>query len=597
MSGPNDSTSTGDAVPLSSTFLEFCAKVRGNDRSILPELGKPFRIRDLSEKEVIELADALQENNSVAYLELETKKYTKSSAEAMAKYVRTSKCLQRIRWKGDWDALIYDEELQLCQEMLLCCFLPAIQESTSLKELHISLPLIGRPSTLALENMLKHTQSLRSLSLMCPVGAAARSGLKKNTTLRELTLEVSHGATATVSPILTSLQNHPHLRKLRLCGVEVDLTGLETLLLSGTSKITELDINEFSWYERPTLGLTPVLHALARRPTLTKLGLHRCPLDRDKARLLQMALCGIPSLQSLDLESNCLGSAELAELAPALYHNTSIKVLNMSDNDLNDMESTQLLRDILRNNKTMTALDLHWNRFGETTGAVACIADGLGSNSTLLKIDLSNCVLGDVGVSILAHTLGSRNTTLQKLALAENIITSTGLGVLLETMEQSSHITDLELEDNHIKNEGPSLLARSLGNNALPNLTRLSLSNCRIGDDGIIALVSALEQNTSLLHLDLCNNHVSSERAFWPWWRVYQRSKSCKKFTFVGAQVLPRPCLCCWKDCARTRACFVSTLLIVHLLRSHQRLKKRPDALAAGCRNWSGWVTETAFAL
>jgi hypothetical protein len=37
----------------------------------------------------------------------------------------------------------------------------------------------------------------------------------------------------------------------------------------------------------------------------------------------------------------------------------------------------------------MTALDLSENGFGKTTGAVECIADGLGSNSTLLKIDLS----------------------------------------------------------------------------------------------------------------------------------------------------------------------------------------------------------------
>jgi hypothetical protein len=54
-----------------------------------------------------------------------------------------------------------------------------------------------------------------------------------------------------------------------------------------------------------------------------------------------------------------------------------------------------------------------------------------------------------------------------------------------------------------------------LGNNALPNLTRLSLSHCSIDDDGFIALVSALEQNTALLHLDLASNHVLSERVFW----------------------------------------------------------------------------------
>jgi Ran GTPase-activating protein (RanGAP) involved in mRNA processing and transport len=206
----------------------------------------------------------------------------------------------------------------------------------------------------------------------------------------------------------------------------------------------------------------------------------------------------------------------LAELAPALYHNTSIKVLDISGNNLIDMESAGLLRDILRSNKTITTLNLSGNRFGRATGAVECIAEGLGSNSTLLEMDLSICGLRDAHVSILAETLGSRIMTLQKLALGMNSITSTGVGMLLETMEHNSHhITDLDLRHNPIGNEGAILLARSLGNNALTNLTRLSLAYCNVRDDGLIALMSALEQNNSLLQLDLCDRSPCfSERAF-----------------------------------------------------------------------------------
>jgi hypothetical protein len=169
-----------------SSFASRC------ETTILPAVNKPFCIRRMCEREDMELADALLENTSVTYLRLETEKYTKSSAEAMAKYLRTSKCLQRLHWNGEIHA-----ELRHWEE-ILCCFLPAIQESTSLKELHITFPVTGGPSHLALENMLTHTQSLQSLSLVYPTGllediavAAARSGLRKNTTLRELKLEYS----------------------------------------------------------------------------------------------------------------------------------------------------------------------------------------------------------------------------------------------------------------------------------------------------------------------------------------------------------------------------------------------------------------------
>ena len=152
--GSNDAASTNDGAPRSPNFLEFCEKVRNNDPSILPGLSVPFQIRDLSEKEHIELADALLENTNVTYLQLETDYYTKRSAEAMAKYLRTSKRLQCIHWHGI--AYPRDELLKQHEEMF-CCFLPAFQESTSLKELHMRFPRFDGPSNLALEIMLTHT--------------------------------------------------------------------------------------------------------------------------------------------------------------------------------------------------------------------------------------------------------------------------------------------------------------------------------------------------------------------------------------------------------------------------------------------------------
>jgi hypothetical protein len=229
-----------------------------------------------------------------------------------------------------------------------------------------------------------------------------------------------------------------------------------------------------------------------------------------------LLLCNTTSVQSLVLKYGSLGSAELAELAPALHCNTSIKVLDMSYNALGGMEAAEIVGGIIRHNKTMTTLTLSGNSIGRTTGAVECITDGLGSNSTLLKINLSCCGFRNGSISTLAQILGSRNATLQKLNLDNNYITSTGVGVLLEMMEQNNHhITDLDFQRNLIGDNGAGLFARSLASNVLPNLTRLSLPRCSIGDDGFIALVSALEQNTSLLHLDLgMGNNGFSERAF-----------------------------------------------------------------------------------
>jgi hypothetical protein len=77
---------------------------------------------------------------------------------------------------------------------------------------------------------------------------------------------------------------------------------------------------------------------------------------------------------------------------------------------------------------------------------------------------------------------------------------------------------------------------------------------------------------------------LSVSGPFWPWRRVYQRTKCCKELTSIDAQVLPRPCLYCWQDCARTQACFVFTLKIVHLL--------GPPTPEETARYECGWMQE-----
>jgi hypothetical protein len=143
--------------------------------------------------------------------------------------------------------------------------------------------------------MLTHTQSLRSLSLVYPLGlpvkgiavAVARSGLKNNITLRELTLDFSRSMTT--SSILTSLREHPLPR--RLCLKESVVTFCCCAIPPSL----------------PLIGFQRVLRTLARRFTPTKLGLHGFRICHDETRLLRKALCSIQSLQRASLLARSLG--------------------------------------------------------------------------------------------------------------------------------------------------------------------------------------------------------------------------------------------------------------------------------------------------
>jgi Ran GTPase-activating protein (RanGAP) involved in mRNA processing and transport len=508
---------------ISSTFLDFCTKLRDDDPTVLPSADMPFRIRcGLSETEHIGLSDALLESRAVKRLELEVLGFTERSAKAIGKYLRSSKHLVSVSFKDGWvPTHLLDDfaELRRRQPLVLSILLRALRESTSLKELTIKYIDLGRAS-LDLQDLLIHTQSLQKLDLSAGLNpeetAHVQLGLTMNSTLVDLTLYRGGPGTQTVTPILKSLHNHPFLQSLRLEECAEEPTGIDTLLLSDKSKITQVIINLVgdSYWDGPArLTPTGTWQALGRKTQLTKLDMSHCHLTRYCMRQLRHVLRKNQNLQSLGLAQNNIGSACLAEMAPALYRkDVSIKELDLSWNDLDDMESASLIRDLARCNKSMTKLNLTGNLFGRTPGAVRCIADGLGSNTTLLEVVLSNNALGDDGLSMLVRGLWPRNTVLQKLMLEDNRIAATGVHALVDRMvleNNVSFITDLNLGGNPIRSDGASFLANALESNSLPHLARLSLCNCSIGDDGFASLVSALERNHTLLLLDLRRDNFS----------------------------------------------------------------------------------------
>jgi Ran GTPase-activating protein (RanGAP) involved in mRNA processing and transport len=162
-----------------------------------------------------------------------------------------------------------------------------------------------------------------------------------------------------------------------------------------------------------------------------------------------------------------------------LYRNTSIKTLDRTKNRLgDDIESANVLRELIRHNKTITSLCIAHNFFGRNPAAARSIADGIRSDTTLQKLDLGYCGLDDEGISVLASALVARNArSVQELDLRKNEITSVGVRAL----DAVKTLNKLSLTSNPVKSEGATILADALGRNAMPSLKRLDLGFCGIG--------------------------------------------------------------------------------------------------------------------
>uniref|UniRef100_A0A4W5LJH3 NACHT LRR and PYD domain-containing protein n=1 Tax=Hucho hucho TaxID=62062 RepID=A0A4W5LJH3_9TELE len=252
-------------------------------------------------------------------------------------------------------------------------------------------------------------------------------------------------------------------------------SALIFVLLTSEKELDVFDLKKYSRSEEGLLRLLPVVKA---------------------SRAALLSGCGVT-------EEGC------ASLVSALKSNPShLRELDLSNNDLKD-SGVKLLSAGLGNPHCKLET-LRLSGCGVTEEGCASLVSALRSNpSHMRELDLSNNDLKDSGVKLLSAGLGNPHCKLETLRLSGCGVTEEGCASLVSALRSNpSHMRELDLSNNDLKDSGVKLLSAGLGNPCC-KLETLRLSGCGVTEEGCASLVSALRSNPShMRELDLSNNDL-----------------------------------------------------------------------------------------
>ncbi|XP_047327706.1 protein TONSOKU [Impatiens glandulifera] len=328
------------------------------------------------------------------------------------------------------------------------------------------------------------------------------------------------------------------------------------------SKLYNLEVSEdeiiVSDCELQDVSISPLLNALQAHRPIAVLNLSHNLLGNVTMEKLQQVFSSSQGYGGLVLDFHCnrLGPTALFQICecPVLF--SRLEVLNISGNRLTDACGSYLST-ILEKCKALYSLNI--DRCSLTSRAIQKIADSLGPESVLAQLSLG--YNGPISANSLANLL-AKLTTLSRISelnlnglklsklvvdkicqltklsrLSALMLGGTGIGTdgaihLLESLSTgtqeplkpdqsycapSSHslgndislagscLLELNLGGNAIMQEGGVALASFL-NNPECSLRVLVLNKCRLGLNGMLAILKALVANDSLEELNLAEN-------------------------------------------------------------------------------------------
>jgi Ran GTPase-activating protein (RanGAP) involved in mRNA processing and transport len=405
----------------------------------------------------------------------------------------------------------------------LCYICDALKVNTSLQTLEMSdIKQSSNDDSLLDAHWCQHLSSMLAINKSLTELFLARNnfrndgvsklavGLTKNATLTKLDLSRNRIGTSGMDSLATALCENQSLLELCLADNSIGDNGMKKL-----SKILEnniaLKILDLTHNGIGVIGQIYLSQALANNMNLTDLILYDNHEFFDEETSgewmsgMKLAEALIVNKTLRKLEIGLMKSAIWPQISIALMMNQSLTTLNARYCSLGgkgtivDMNTMEVLCESLKMNTALTSLSLERNKLGSSS--IQILFDMLASNKTIAILDLSDNAIDDVGAKVIATCLEENSTTLTDLNLNGNCICEDGLVLISRSLEVNKGLTKLDIGGNSFGKEGIRELAKSLARNT--SLRSLVVGDRPQSENSFQYLHDALLDNKTLTDLQI----------------------------------------------------------------------------------------------
>uniref|UniRef100_A0A8C2KNZ5 NACHT domain-containing protein n=1 Tax=Cyprinus carpio TaxID=7962 RepID=A0A8C2KNZ5_CYPCA len=322
-----------------------------------------------------------------------------------------------------------------------------------------------------------------------------------------------------------------HLSKGSLSSAELSpaqWSAMAFVLLTSKEEQEEFELQKFKKSDECLIRLSAVIKN-------SKIALlNDCDLTDRSCSALATVLASDTSLKELNMNNNNLQDPGVKLLCTGLENlKCELEILRLSDCGITE-EGYKALASALRSNPShLIELDLTGNdpgqsgvkelsdllqdpncklktlRFLSPDAEEACqyVTGVVGKNPLLLKeLNLSENELGDTRVNQITALLQDKHCKLNTLQLHGCGLTEESCSALATVLRSNSSLKELDMSSNNLQDSGVKKLRNGLEDTNC-TLEKLGLSDCSITEEGYKALASALRSNPShLTELDLTGN-------------------------------------------------------------------------------------------